>query len=142
MTSWPSWLRRETVNLKIVSSTLTEVASFFSYTQPLMSFSGALSGFFATYRNYLCYLSEDSVTKHPLVLIPRMSRCDSYCTFVHFMNQYNRQFSWNFQWKFQNWENCFIQIEHVLLKSKSILCQWLLSMANFQCWKAVSHALL
>ncbi|CUM54070.1 unnamed protein product [Debaryomyces tyrocola] len=29
MTSWPSWLRRETVNLKIVSSTLTEVVIFF-----------------------------------------------------------------------------------------------------------------
>ena len=29
-TSWPSWLRRETVNLKIVSSTLTEVVYIFT----------------------------------------------------------------------------------------------------------------
>ena len=28
MTSWPSWLRRATVNRKIVSSTLTEVVIF------------------------------------------------------------------------------------------------------------------
>ncbi|CUM56291.1 unnamed protein product [Debaryomyces tyrocola] len=33
MTSWPSWLRRETVNLKIVSSTLTEVVFFLFLTQ-------------------------------------------------------------------------------------------------------------
>ena len=30
MTSWPSWLRRATVNRKIVSSTLTEVVFFWS----------------------------------------------------------------------------------------------------------------
>ncbi|CUM63009.1 uncharacterized protein PRCAT00000570001 [Priceomyces carsonii] len=29
MTPWPSWLRRETVNLKIVSSILTGVVFFF-----------------------------------------------------------------------------------------------------------------
>ena len=28
-TSWPSWLRRKTVNLEIVSSILTEVVIFF-----------------------------------------------------------------------------------------------------------------
>ena len=28
MTSWPSWLRRKTVNLEIVSSILTEVVFF------------------------------------------------------------------------------------------------------------------
>ena len=34
MTSWPSWLRRKTVNLEIVSSILTEVVFLGPMTLP------------------------------------------------------------------------------------------------------------
>ena len=44
MTSWPSWLRRATVNRKIVSSTLTEVVFFWIKQNLFLTVIGLLKG--------------------------------------------------------------------------------------------------